>query len=118
MSTVTGFVECYCGRRAVIRTSWTDMNPGRRFSSCRDYNEDPPICRRAQAVIPGLLRKKNDMELEILKLKSHNKRLFKLFCLSCLVCFICIWLCFDFCMRKDERCTSLKMKMVAGKMEF
>ncbi|KAL0398913.1 UNVERIFIED_CONTAM: hypothetical protein Sradi_2234600 [Sesamum radiatum] len=127
MSAVTGFVECYCGRRAVIRTSWTDMNLGRRFSSCRDYNrggcrffswEDPPMCRRAQAVIPGLLRKKNEMELEILKLKTHNKRLLKLFCLSCLVCFVCIWLCFGFCMRKHEGCTSLKMKMVAGKVEF
>lgn len=27
-------VNCSCGRRAVIRTSWTNINPGRRFYSC------------------------------------------------------------------------------------
>ena len=26
--------RCSCGRIAVIRTSWTDDNPGRRFYSC------------------------------------------------------------------------------------
>ncbi|KAK9065200.1 hypothetical protein SSX86_016583 [Deinandra increscens subsp. villosa] len=25
---------CYCRREATIRTSWTELNPGRRFYSC------------------------------------------------------------------------------------
>ncbi|KAL0374434.1 UNVERIFIED_CONTAM: hypothetical protein Sradi_3359100 [Sesamum radiatum] len=86
MSSVTGSVDCYCGRRVVVRTSWTDLNPGRRFNSCRDYNkggcryfewEDPPMCRRAWMIIPGLLRKKNALEMEILNLKCSNKKLMK-----------------------------------------
>ncbi|CAA0825938.1 Unknown protein, partial [Striga hermonthica] len=34
MSFVTGSVNCYCGRRAVIRTSWMNENPGRHFHAC------------------------------------------------------------------------------------
>ncbi|KAJ0704665.1 putative transcription factor GRF family [Helianthus annuus] len=25
---------CRCGKLAIVRTSWTDNNPGRRFYSC------------------------------------------------------------------------------------
>ncbi|KAK4434379.1 hypothetical protein Salat_0600700 [Sesamum alatum] len=39
MSTITGSIDCYCGRRVVLRTSWTEVNPGRRFHSCREYKE-------------------------------------------------------------------------------
>ncbi|GER30052.1 GRF zinc finger containing protein, partial [Striga asiatica] len=83
MSFVTGSVDCYCGRRAVIRTSWTTENPGRRFQACSNLSEedpgcvffdwyDPPMCRRAKALIPGLLKKMNASEEEILKLKTET----------------------------------------------
>ena len=38
MSSVSSLVDCYCGKRAVLRTSWTEINPGRRFHSCKNYN--------------------------------------------------------------------------------
>ncbi|GER39586.1 GRF zinc finger containing protein [Striga asiatica] len=82
MSFVMGSVDCYCGRRAVIRTSWTTENPGRRFQACLKNEEeggcvffdwnDPPMCRRAKALIPGLLKKMNASEEEILKLKTET----------------------------------------------
>ncbi|KAJ9565630.1 hypothetical protein OSB04_001596 [Centaurea solstitialis] len=28
---------CLCGDRLVVKTSWTHLNPGRRFLSCRNY---------------------------------------------------------------------------------
>lgn len=33
--TVAG-VQCFCGKEAQIRQSWTDANPGRRFYKCGD----------------------------------------------------------------------------------
>ncbi|KAK4438423.1 hypothetical protein Salat_0176600 [Sesamum alatum] len=54
-----------CGKEAVVRTSWTNTNPGRRFrgypgnrsSYCGSFQwVDPPMCRRSQEIIPGLLR--------------------------------------------------------------
>ncbi|KAK4434391.1 hypothetical protein Salat_0601900 [Sesamum alatum] len=39
MSTITGSINCYCGRRAVLRTSWTEVNLGRRFHFCGEYKK-------------------------------------------------------------------------------
>ncbi|KAK4432748.1 hypothetical protein Salat_1037000 [Sesamum alatum] len=124
MSTIVGRVDCYCGRRAVVRTSWTEVNPGRRFNACRDYNrggcgffdwEDPPMCRRARAIIPRLLRKKNEMEQEIMKLKCSKKKLWKVILLLFGVWLICIWVSVGCCLKKQEDCSRLlKMKMIAG----
>nr|GFA82641.1 zinc finger, GRF-type [Tanacetum cinerariifolium] len=47
------------------RTSWTDINPGRRFLACPQIDGerciyfdlvDPPMCQRAMMVIPRFLR--------------------------------------------------------------
>ncbi|KAL8539780.1 hypothetical protein ACS0TY_001401 [Phlomoides rotata] len=73
-------VVCYCGKKALIRTSWTDQNPGRRFLCCVNSRiriissyiyflrwrregcvfwkwEDPEMCMRSKMIIPGLLRR-------------------------------------------------------------
>ncbi|CAA0828986.1 Unknown protein [Striga hermonthica] len=87
MSFVTGDGTCHCGRRTVIRTSWKDTNPGRRFESCLNYEHggcdyfdwfDPPMCRRSKMIIPGLLRKMNERQTEIEKLKQKNEKLVEL----------------------------------------
>ncbi|KAK6121476.1 hypothetical protein DH2020_044784 [Rehmannia glutinosa] len=94
MSHTMGLVDCYCGRRAVLRTSWTDDNPGRRFHSCLQYSgggcsffdwEDPPMCRRSKVIIPGLLRKINALKEDVFALEEKveglrrtNRRLIKL----------------------------------------
>ncbi|KAK6158799.1 hypothetical protein DH2020_006113 [Rehmannia glutinosa] len=79
MSHTMGLVDCYCGRRAVLRTSWTDDNPGRRFHACLQYSgggcsffdwEDPPMCRRSRVIIPGLLRKINALKEDVNALKE------------------------------------------------
>ncbi|KAK6139986.1 hypothetical protein DH2020_026260 [Rehmannia glutinosa] len=84
MSHTTSSIDCYCGRRVVIRTTWTDENPGRRFLSCLHYDvggcgyfdwEDPPMCRRSKVVIPGLLRKLNLVNGEVKKLEDEKKKL-------------------------------------------
>ncbi|KAL0453475.1 UNVERIFIED_CONTAM: hypothetical protein Slati_1325600 [Sesamum latifolium] len=38
MSSVAASTDCYCGMRAMLQTSWTSENPGRRFHACRDFN--------------------------------------------------------------------------------
>ncbi|CAA0839001.1 Unknown protein [Striga hermonthica] len=87
MSFVTGDGTCHCGQRTVIRTSWKDTNPGRRFESCLNYEHsgcdyfdwfDPPMCRRSKMIIPGLLRKMNERQTEIEKLKQKNEQLVEL----------------------------------------
>ncbi|KAK4419797.1 hypothetical protein Salat_2392600 [Sesamum alatum] len=57
---------CECGIPAVMRTSWTPTNPGRRFRGCLGKSGhycstfewvDEPGCERCMTVIPGLLRR-------------------------------------------------------------
>ncbi|KAF5784436.1 putative transcription factor GRF family [Helianthus annuus] len=65
--------RCSCGRTATIRTSWTDDNPGRRFYSClfKPSNYpfigwvDPLMCLRSIRIIPGLLRKINNLQAKL-----------------------------------------------------
>ncbi|KAL0345332.1 UNVERIFIED_CONTAM: hypothetical protein Sradi_4364500 [Sesamum radiatum] len=68
---------CTCGKDVVLRTSWTSINPGRRFRGCPGEEVrlghhlsvfqghycgtfqwvDPPMCHRAKEVISGLLNR-------------------------------------------------------------
>ncbi|KAF5768846.1 putative transcription factor GRF family [Helianthus annuus] len=75
-------VFCNCGQDAIIVTSWTDLNPGRRFYSCPTMNPncgrfigcvDPPMCSRAVAIIPGLLRHRNQVDAELAKMREKNR---------------------------------------------
>ncbi|KAL0417369.1 UNVERIFIED_CONTAM: hypothetical protein Slati_3568800 [Sesamum latifolium] len=75
-------VNCKCGKEARLKCPWTNDNPGRRFFACEDYKktkhgrngcdfflwEDPPMCPRAMAVIPGLLRNLREKEEHIASL--------------------------------------------------
>ncbi|BFG32530.1 hypothetical protein CerSpe_188040 [Prunus speciosa] len=79
---------CWCGNAATIRTSWTNSNPGRRFSMCaakvRENNKgfkgcqfwawfDPEMCERSKAVIPGLLKSRNKLEKSVAKARQREK---------------------------------------------
>ncbi|CAL8998311.1 unnamed protein product [Prunus brigantina] len=79
---------CCCGKAATIRTSWTDSNPGRRFSMCaakvRETKKgfkgcqfwawfDPAMCERSKAVIPGLLKSRNKLEKSVAKARQREK---------------------------------------------
>ncbi|PQM32635.1 uncharacterized protein Pyn_32818 [Prunus yedoensis var. nudiflora] len=79
---------CWCGKAATIRTSWTDLNPGRRFSMCaakvRETNEglkgcqfwawfDPAMCERSKVVISGLLKSQNRLEKSVAKARQREK---------------------------------------------
>ncbi|POO00940.1 Zinc finger, GRF-type, partial [Trema orientale] len=68
--------RCKCGELAVIRASWTNENPGRRFYSCPLFEKDkeasygfflwldPKMCRRSMDIIPSLLQRINAKERE------------------------------------------------------
>nr|KAJ0218705.1 hypothetical protein LSAT_V11C300109430 [Lactuca sativa] len=66
-------VLCFCGNVAVVRTSWTSRNPGRRFYACPKMGSrcgflgwfDPPMCQRSTVIIPGPLRTMNRYEVEV-----------------------------------------------------
>ncbi|KAI8572929.1 hypothetical protein RHMOL_Rhmol01G0239100 [Rhododendron molle] len=70
-----------CGNKRVLRTSWTDPNPGRRFmgctkGGCKGFDwVDPPMCRRAVKIIPGLLRKTNKLEIEVAKRRARERKM-------------------------------------------
>ncbi|KAL5577050.1 hypothetical protein UlMin_018749 [Ulmus minor] len=71
--------NCFCGRNLRCFTSWTDSNPGRRFLGCPNFRGevkcgffrwyDPPICARSKMVIPGLLRRIQELEM---RLRENN----------------------------------------------
>ncbi|CAN1802370.1 hypothetical protein LINPERHAP1_LOCUS23347 [Linum perenne] len=68
---------CRCNELSVLRTSWTEDNPGRRFFTCSRRYEvskakcdffmwaDDSIEGRAKEVINGLLRKLNQYERQM-----------------------------------------------------
>ncbi|KAL0404488.1 UNVERIFIED_CONTAM: hypothetical protein Sradi_2089600 [Sesamum radiatum] len=72
---------CLCGFEVVVRTSWTNSNPGRRFRGCPGDNGsycrvfqwvDPPMCRRAKEIIPDLLSRINDQERQLNEYRQSN----------------------------------------------
>ncbi|PON62231.1 hypothetical protein TorRG33x02_280050 [Trema orientale] len=58
----------------VVRTSWTNENPGERLKSCKKLRAygacgflcwvDPEMCERSKRVISRLLRRIRDLEAE------------------------------------------------------
>ncbi|GKE18048.1 zinc finger, GRF-type containing protein, partial [Tanacetum coccineum] len=75
-------VRCACGLEVVIRTSWTNRNPGRCFYGCPTLSParvnflrwyDPPMCQRSVQIISGLLRSRNKLE-EILAMVEEKRR--------------------------------------------
>ncbi|GJZ18423.1 hypothetical protein Tco_0554546 [Tanacetum coccineum] len=61
-------VRCLnCNAHSVIRTSWTAINPRRRFycfsgSCCIIDWYDQPMCPRVVQIIPRLLRSMNELQ--------------------------------------------------------
>ncbi|GJU62556.1 hypothetical protein Tco_1244391 [Tanacetum coccineum] len=61
-------VRCACGLEAVIRTSWTNRNPGRRFYGCPTL-----VC----SDYPGLLRSRNELEEIVAMVEEKRRKLLK-----------------------------------------
>ncbi|GJW94423.1 hypothetical protein Tco_0174095 [Tanacetum coccineum] len=77
-------VRYACGLEAVIRTSWTNRNLGRRLYGCPTLSPtcvnfiwwfDPPTCQRSVQIIPGLLRSCNELEEIIAMVEEKRLRL-------------------------------------------
>lgn len=68
--------RCYCGNWVVPKTAWTTSNAGRRFFSCdrcRFFRWlDDPLCQRARVIIPGLIRRINNLEAQLKRGESSN----------------------------------------------
>ncbi|GKD18565.1 hypothetical protein Tco_1207723 [Tanacetum coccineum] len=89
---------CSCRLQAIIRTSWTTRNPGRRFCGCPTFVNsnlyqlppmvDPPMCQRSVQIIPGLLRSRNELK-EILAIVEEKR-------LKLIKCLIISWVVFGF----------------------
>ncbi|GJV51481.1 hypothetical protein Tco_1447222 [Tanacetum coccineum] len=67
--------RCACGLEAVIMTSWTNRNPGRRFYGCSTLVVyDPPMCQGLFMIYPGVVvRSRNKLE-EILAMVEEKRR--------------------------------------------
>ncbi|KAK1571338.1 hypothetical protein Q3G72_015354 [Acer saccharum] len=69
------YPNCLCGRRARLCTSWTNTNPRRRFWGYSNFRgdvncgyfrwHDSPICERSKQIIPGLLRRIQELEMRM-----------------------------------------------------
>ncbi|KAL7124209.1 hypothetical protein ABFS83_14G033100 [Erythranthe nasuta] len=76
-------INCKCGFRLPVITSWTPDNPGRRYQACPNYGKstycgvfkwlDPEICGRSKMIIPGLLRRVNKLEAELACFKEKEE---------------------------------------------
>ncbi|PWA42920.1 zinc finger, GRF-type [Artemisia annua] len=72
-----------CNAIGIIKTSWTDINPERRFYCCskRGTNHgiidwyDPPICERAAQIIPELLRNMNSLQASVARYQGEARRM-------------------------------------------
>ncbi|CAH9129876.1 unnamed protein product [Cuscuta epithymum] len=102
---------CECGQRLKLLTTWKPENCGRRFWKCIGTQRfegcglmewlDPPMCKRSQKIIPGLLKKVNvyeekihslEMKAEALETKSFQAEKMQTKCSKCikLVSFMCV----------------------------
>ncbi|GJV60432.1 hypothetical protein Tco_1466532 [Tanacetum coccineum] len=83
-------VRCWRRRHAIIKTSWTNAHPGRRFYSCAIEGSqcrwidwvDLPMCPRSVQIIPGLLRARNKHEASIQELSNQVSKLKKYLLIS------------------------------------
>ena len=67
---------CLCGRLGKLATSCTENNPGRRFVGCQHFESgnscgffqwlDPPMCERSKQIIPGLIRKVENLQNKLM----------------------------------------------------
>ncbi|KAK9066297.1 hypothetical protein SSX86_013618 [Deinandra increscens subsp. villosa] len=74
-------VFCYCGKEALIQTSRTSRNPGRRFYGCPDQAAgcgffvwiEHVKCSRCYDVIPAIMSEKHklQMELKVAEMKAE-----------------------------------------------
>ncbi|KAL0366960.1 UNVERIFIED_CONTAM: hypothetical protein Sradi_3586100 [Sesamum radiatum] len=71
---------CLCGLEVVVRTSWTNANPDRRFRGCPGEGGsycnvfqwvDPPMCPRAKEIIPDLIAKIADKDVQLTELRQQ-----------------------------------------------
>ncbi|PWA79777.1 zinc finger, GRF-type [Artemisia annua] len=75
-------VVCTCGKPAVVKTSWTNRNPGQRFFGCPTIGSncpflgwlDPPMCPRSVDIIPGLLRRINAFRGVVEELEEQRSK--------------------------------------------
>ncbi|KAL4576108.1 hypothetical protein LXL04_012197 [Taraxacum kok-saghyz] len=84
---------CFCGKLAVVRTSWASINLGRRFygcpltfrhnpifshmkgSRCRFIGwVDPPMCPHSIVVIPGLFKNNNITEALVEQYRRQTRK--------------------------------------------
>ncbi|KAG8374556.1 hypothetical protein BUALT_Bualt10G0007700 [Buddleja alternifolia] len=92
---------CDCGHLGMVKTSWTNDNPGRRFFICERIEcgkfkwWDPPMCSRSKAIIPDLLRRLNRHEDEMAKVELKMKK-YKRAChiLSSMLLLQFVWILF------------------------
>ncbi|KAL8461147.1 hypothetical protein ACS0TY_032573 [Phlomoides rotata] len=77
MSQGSGAPRCYCQREAVVATSWKDGNVGRRMMGIvkKKCWIDPPLCERAKQIIPGLLKKVNELREKIRNMETIAEKL-------------------------------------------
>lgn len=62
---------------AVVHTTWTPSNAGRRFTGCANckcqyFRWVILLCDRARLIVPGLIRRINHLEEEKQQLKTNN----------------------------------------------
>ncbi|GJV65713.1 zinc finger, GRF-type containing protein [Tanacetum coccineum] len=86
--------RCACGLEVVIRTSWTNRNPGHRFYGCPTLSPtcvnflkwyDPPMCQRYVQIIQGLLRSRNKLEEIVAMVEEKRRKLLKFIIISWVV---------------------------------
>ncbi|PIN07725.1 hypothetical protein CDL12_19706 [Handroanthus impetiginosus] len=79
--------SCYCKKRTVKKTSWTNLNSGRRYSICsnfRHFRKMEVITTSIGNIIPELLRKVNLLESEIARRKSKEVKMW--------ICLVVSWI--------------------------
>ncbi|KAG8388181.1 hypothetical protein BUALT_Bualt02G0099100 [Buddleja alternifolia] len=69
-----GEVLCYCGKQAILWTSWKEEDPSKRLYGCKvegcpfELLKDSPMCYRSKMVIPELHNGVELLEVELLEL--------------------------------------------------
>nr|GEV03655.1 hypothetical protein [Tanacetum cinerariifolium] len=113
-------VRCAYGLEAMIRTPWSNQNPGHRFYGCPTFSPtcvnflrwfDPSTCQRSIQIIPGLLRSRNELEEIIAMVEEKQRKLLKFLIINWIVFgFYVYWLLANSDQLRDQLLVYFDMK--------
>ncbi|KAK6132720.1 hypothetical protein DH2020_033525 [Rehmannia glutinosa] len=78
---------CHCGRNSVVKTSWSDLNPGRRYKACTKFRLEDEV-QKLEYEVQKLEDVVEKLENELKKKRSRDRWVWIVLVLSWIVVYL------------------------------